>query len=75
MTNSFVTDKKTANASAINWSSLSLDEQQVTLARPAITNSASLSTQVAEILSLVKKQGDQFFVFNKKKYRCCARFW
>ena len=59
MTNSFVTDKKTANASAINWSSLSIDEQQVTLARPAITNSANLSTQVAEILSLVKKQGDQ----------------
>jgi len=59
MTNSLITDKKTANASAINWSSLSPGEQQETLARPAINNSASLSDQVADILSLVKKQGDQ----------------
>ena len=59
MTNSLITDKKTANASAINWSSLSPGEQQETLARPAINNSASLSAQVADILSLVKKQGDQ----------------
>jgi histidinol dehydrogenase len=59
MSNSLVTNKKTTKAIAINWSLLSLDERQATLARPAINDNASLSAQVADILSLVKGQGDQ----------------
>lgn len=40
------------------WSSLTPTEQREALARPAISNSAKLSAQVAEILSAVKQRGD-----------------
>ncbi len=42
----------------INWASLSDVEQQAALARPALADSASLSTQVAEIIRNVRANGD-----------------
>lgn len=42
----------------INWASLSKSEQQAALARPALADSASLSTQVAEIIRNVRANGD-----------------
>ncbi len=43
----------------IDWSALTKDEQNETLARPAISDNTNLSAQVADILALVKDQGDQ----------------
>jgi len=43
----------------INWSSLDEAAQQQALARPAIADNATLSAQVANILDLVKTQGDK----------------
>lgn len=43
----------------INWQELSKQQKITALARPAIADSALLSTQVANILSQVKNQGDQ----------------
>ena len=43
----------------VNWQNLSLQEQKNVLARPAIADNALLSTQVANIISQVKNQGDQ----------------
>ncbi|MBU2872277.1 histidinol dehydrogenase [Colwellia sp. E2M01] len=43
----------------INWQELSPQQQTTALARPAIADSALLSTQVANIISRVKNQGDQ----------------
>ncbi|WP_417707281.1 histidinol dehydrogenase [Rheinheimera aquimaris] len=42
----------------INWPSLSESEQQAALARPELADSASLSTQVAEIIRSVRANGD-----------------
>lgn len=42
----------------INWASLSESEQQAALARPELADSASLSTQVAEIIRSVRANGD-----------------
>lgn len=42
----------------INWASLSAAEQQAALARPELADSASLSTQVAEIIHSVRADGD-----------------
>ena len=43
----------------INWQELSEQQQKCALARPAIADSALLSTQVANILAQVKSQGDK----------------
>ncbi len=43
----------------INWQELSEQQQKFALARPAIADSALLSTQVANIISQVKNQGDK----------------
>ncbi|MEI6893955.1 MAG: histidinol dehydrogenase [Colwellia sp.] len=43
----------------INWQELSEQQKTNALARPAIADSALLSTQVANILARVKNQGDQ----------------
>ena len=43
----------------INWQTLSPQQKNSVLARPAIADSALLSTQVANILSQVKSQGDK----------------
>lgn len=43
----------------INWQTLSEQQKKSALARPAIADSALLSTQVANILSRVKNQGDE----------------
>lgn len=43
----------------INWQELSAQQKQCALARPAVADSALLSTQVANILSQVKSQGDK----------------
>ncbi len=43
----------------INWQELSAQQQKCALARPAIADSALLSTQVANILTQVKSQGDK----------------
>ncbi len=43
----------------VNWSSLDKKAQLEALARPAIADSATLSAQVANILDLVKTQGDK----------------
>ncbi|MEO3865447.1 histidinol dehydrogenase [Rheinheimera fenheensis] len=42
----------------IDWASLSDEEQLAALARPALADSASLSTQVAEIIRNVRANGD-----------------
>lgn len=42
----------------IDWASLSDSGQQAALARPALADSASLSTQVAEIIRNVRANGD-----------------
>ncbi len=44
--------------SLINWQNLSDDEQQKVLSRPAIAQSELLSSQVSDIISQVKTQGD-----------------
>jgi len=46
----------------INWQELSVQQKQCALARPAIADSALLSTQVANILAQVKSQGDKAIV-------------
>ena len=46
----------------INWQTLSEQQQKCALARPAIADSALLSTQVANILAQVKSQGDKAIV-------------
>jgi len=43
----------------INWQALTAQQKTSALARPAISESALLSTQVANILAQVKSQGDQ----------------
>ncbi len=43
----------------INWQDLTAQQKTSALARPAISESALLSTQVANILAQVKNQGDQ----------------
>jgi len=43
----------------INWQSLTTNEQQVVLSRPAISESGLLSQQVKNILANVEKNGDQ----------------
>ena len=43
----------------INWQELSKQQKTDALARPAIADSALLSTQVANIIARVKNQGDQ----------------
>ena len=53
-----INNQTTANQ-LINWSALTKEQQTATLARPAISDSANLSSQVADILALVKGQGDQ----------------
>ena len=52
----------------INWSSLNVDEQTSTLARPAISDNANLSAQVADILTLVKEQGDDALLTLTEKF-------
>uniref|UniRef100_UPI004048E390 histidinol dehydrogenase n=1 Tax=Rheinheimera sp. TaxID=1869214 RepID=UPI004048E390 len=42
----------------INWAALSAAEQQAALARPELADSASLSTQVAQIIRNVRADGD-----------------
>ncbi len=59
MSNSLIPGNHGSYAMAIDWSSLSPNAQKSTLARPAISDSVNLSTQVADILSSVKDQGDQ----------------
>ncbi len=46
------------NTQIINWQELSVQQKKAALARPAIADSALLSTQVANILARVKNQGD-----------------
>lgn len=43
----------------INWQDLTAQQKKSALARPAISESALLSTQVANIIAQVKNQGDQ----------------
>jgi hypothetical protein len=43
----------------INWPELSEQQKKIALARPAIADSALLSTQVTNIISQVKNQGDK----------------
>ena len=52
-------DNETLPNQIINWSVLTKDEQSETLARPAISDNANLSVQVADILALVEERGDQ----------------
>jgi len=47
------------NTQIIDWQTISTQQQKDALARPAIADNALLSTQVANILSQVKKQGDK----------------
>ncbi len=46
----------------INWQELSEQQKKSALARPAIADSALLSTQVANILAQVKNQGDKAII-------------
>ncbi|PCH94304.1 MAG: histidinol dehydrogenase [Gammaproteobacteria bacterium] len=47
------------NNQIINWQTISKQQKNDALARPAIGDNALLSTQVANILAQVKKQGDK----------------
>ncbi len=47
------------NTQIINWQEITEQQKVDALARPAISDSALLSTQVANILSQVQKQGDK----------------
>lgn len=47
------------NTQLINWQSISQQQKVDALARPAIADNALLSTQVANILAQVQKQGDK----------------
>jgi len=47
------------NTQIINWQEISEQQKTDALARPAIADNALLSTQVANILSQVQKQGDK----------------
>lgn len=47
------------NTQIIDWQTISTQQQKDALARPAIADNALLSTQVANILSQVKTQGDK----------------
>lgn len=50
------------NTQIINWQALSKQQKNDALARPAIADNALLSTQVANILSQVQKQGDKALI-------------
>lgn len=50
------------NTQIINWQTLSAQQKVDALARPAIADNALLSTQVANILSQVQKQGDKALI-------------
>lgn len=50
------------NTQIINWQALSAQQKVDALARPAIADNALLSTQVANILSQVQKQGDKALI-------------
>jgi len=52
----------------ITWQNLSLQEQKNVLARPAIADNALLTTQVANILSQVRTQGDQALLNLTEKF-------
>lgn len=52
----------------INWNLLSVDEQQKVLARPALADSAELSTTVASILEDIKADGDKALLALTKKF-------
>jgi histidinol dehydrogenase len=47
------------NTQIIDWQTITTQQQKDALARPAIADNALLSTQVANILSQVQKQGDK----------------
>ena len=47
------------NTQIINWQTITTQQKKDALARPAIADNALLSTQVANILSQVQKQGDK----------------
>jgi len=47
------------NTQKINWQTITKQQQKDALARPAIADNALLSTQVANILTQVQKQGDK----------------
>jgi len=47
------------NTQIINWQAISEQQKSDALARPAIADNALLSTQVANILAQVQKQGDK----------------
>jgi len=47
------------NTQIIDWQTISTQQKKDALARPAIADNALLSTQVANILSQVQKQGDK----------------
>jgi histidinol dehydrogenase len=50
------------NTQIIDWQTISTQQQKDALARPAIADNALLSTQVANILSRVKEQGDKALI-------------
>ncbi|MEW6996566.1 histidinol dehydrogenase [Colwelliaceae bacterium BS250] len=52
----------------LNWSSLTQPEQQQTLARPAIANSASLASTVNDIIAQVQSQGDHALMALTEKF-------
>jgi histidinol dehydrogenase len=51
--------EKIMNTQIIDWQTISVQQKKDALARPAIADNALLSTQVANILSQVAKQGDK----------------
>jgi len=52
----------------INWAALSASEQQVALARPELTDSASLSGQVRTIIDSVRQQGDEALLAYSRQF-------
>ncbi|MFT6986769.1 MAG: histidinol dehydrogenase [Psychromonas sp.] len=52
----------------VNWSSLSSEEQQQLLSRPAMADSSTLSNTVSEIITAIKAKGDSALLEYTKRF-------
>lgn len=52
----------------VNWLDLSKDQQQQLLSRPAMADSSSLSSTVADIISAIRKDGDSALINFTKRF-------
>ena len=52
----------------VNWSSLSGEEQQQLLSRPAMADSSTLSNTVSEIITAIRTEGDSALLDYSKRF-------